>query len=160
MARGNSRAQSELPSGIEATRADVVRYQRGVDKEADRVKRKERAEAFERRSREAVVKNRELAVEAGLKSEYQKVDLNQELKGDIDKSRFAPGWYSDVSVRINDDGLFEAKGKGWSMRFGNGVLEEGVPVREAIMKNINQFILQQIGADEYYAERPNENPGG
>lgn len=160
MARGYSQSKSELPSGAEASRADIVRYQRGVDKEADRVRRKARAEAFERSSREAVIKNKELAVEAGLKSDYQKVDLKEELKGNVSDSRFASRWYSDVSIRINDDGLFQAKGKGWSMTFGNGALDKDIPVREAIMQNVNQFLRQQIGADEYYAERPDENPGG
>lgn len=164
MARGNSKAQSELPSGVEASRADIVRLGADIKSFVDKEDRRVKQIDFERSVKESAIKNKELAVEAGISPSYQKVNLVEELqansKNKVSKSRFAPEYYNDVSVRINEDGLFEAKGRGWSIRFGNKVLDKDIPVREAIMRRINQVVLNETGADEYYSKRPDENPGG
>lgn len=162
MARGNSRASSESPllrNALDAInqRYDTPRAQAlAARREAEKKKQEEYNARIEALGKENAKINTALAKDAGITTEWQSVDLKKELPNEnipdtdmLDK----------VKVRLTEDGRFEIGGSA-AVRFNHNSLDKGIPTREAIMKVALQRIREEVGVSRYYAENPDENPGG
>ena len=162
MARGYSKAASDSPlirNALDAInkRYDTPRAQAlAARREADKKKQEEYNAKIEALGRENAKINTALAKEAGITSEWQKVDLKKELPNEnvpdtdmLDK----------VKVRLTEDGRLEIGGSA-AIKFNHNSLDKSIPPREAIMKVALQRIREEASISRYYAENPDENPGG